>query len=141
MSRLALSALLVLAVAAPAFTDESKPWSQVLLGLPKASDPRQEPLVMIAIDGKRDFDPETLYQLAPGRHEITVAIERTDTAGALVAQTVAIDMQPCMNYELIGRRTPGTRDDNRHWTPELRGETPIKRCRRKFGDAPATPAP
>jgi hypothetical protein len=141
MSRLALSVLLVLAVAAPAFADESKPWSQILLGQPKASDPRQEPLVMIAIDGKRDFDPETLYQLAPGRHEITVAIQRTDTAGALVVQTLAIDMQPCMNYELIGRRTPGTSDDNRHWTPELRGQTPIKRCRKKFGDAAVAPAP
>ena len=141
MSRLALPVLLVLAVAAPAFDDDSKPWSQVLLGQPKASDPRQEPLVMIAIDGKRDFDPEALYQLAPGRHEITVAIRRTDTAGALVAQTLAIDMRPCMNYELIGRRTPGTDDDNRHWTPELRAQTPIKRCRKKFGDVAAAPAP
>ena len=141
MSRLALSVLLVLAAAAPVFADESKPWSQVLLGLPKASDPRQEPLVMIVIDGKRDFDPETLYQLAPGRHEITVAIQRTDTAGALVAQTLAIDMQPCMNYELIGRRESGTDDDNRHWTPELRGQTPIKRCRKKFGDVAAAPTP
>ena len=141
MSRLALSVLLVLAVAAPAFADESKPWSQVLLGQPKASDPRQEPLVMIAIDGKRDFDPETLYQLAPGKHEISVAIQRTDTAGALVVQTLAIDMQPCTNYELIGRRTPGTSDDNRHWTPELREQTPIKRCRKKFGDTPAQPVP
>lgn len=141
MSRYASAFLLLLAVAAPAFADESKPWSQVLLGQPKASDPRQEPLVMIAIDGKRDFDPETLYQLAPGRHEITVAIRRTDTAGALVAQTLAIDMQPCTNYELIGRRTPGTSDDNRHWTPEFRAEKPIKRCRKKFGDAAAKPAP
>ncbi|MGN6152709.1 MAG: hypothetical protein ACTHOH_12000 [Lysobacteraceae bacterium] len=141
MSRLALSALLVLSVAAPAFADESKPWSQILLGQPKASDPRQEPLVMIAIDGKRDFDPDDLYQLAPGRHEFVIAMDSTDTVGAMTYQTIAIDMQPCTNYELIARRRPGTSDDNRHWAPELRGETPVRRCRKKFGDAAAAPAP
>jgi len=141
MSRYAAACLLLLAVAAPVFADESKPWSQVVLGEPKASDPRQEPLMMIAIDGKRDFNPETYYVLAPGRHEISVAITREDTAGMLVVQTLAIDMQPCTNYELIGRRTPGTSNDNHHWTPELRAQTPIKRCVKKFKAALAPTAP
>ena len=61
-----LALTLVTAASSAAAGDESKPWTQMLLGQPKLSDPDEVQLVMIAIDGKRDFSPETLYRLAPG---------------------------------------------------------------------------
>jgi len=148
MSRTSLFVLLalVLAVVAPnaAAGDESKPWTQMLLGQPKLSDPDEVQLVMIAIDGKRDFSPETLYQLAPGKHEFAMATTKAGNLGELAYLMFAIDMQPCMNYELVGEQARATSRDNHRWTPTLKSAKPIKRCMKKFNIAPpdaAIPTP
>lgn len=129
---LALFALSLAAVGAATAGDETKPWSQIVLGQPKLSDPRQAQLVMIAVDGKRDFSPETFYQLAPGKHEFAVAPTIEGNLGELRFIAFTLDMAPCATYELIASRQPGTSNDNRNWVPELRSAKPIKRCLKKF---------
>jgi len=148
MSRTSLFALLILALvtAAPSVIagDESKPWTQILLGQPKLSDPDEMQLEMIAIDGKRDFSPETLYQLAPGKHEFAVATTKIGNLGEVTYQMFAIDMQPCMNYELVGVQERATSRNNNRWALTLKSAKPIKRCMKKFDIAPSdapTPTP
>lgn len=138
MRHLPLFALLALSMAAPAvFADESKPWSQILLGKPKLSDPDEVQLVMVGIDGKRDFTPETLYQLSPGKHEFSVATTKIGSLGELTYLIFSIDMQPCTTYELVGEQQRATSQNNRRWIPILKSMPQIKRCLRKFGIAPS----
>jgi len=145
MHRTTLSCLLAFGalLAHPAIAgDETKPWSQIVLGQPKLSDPRQFQLVMIAVDGKREFSPETFYQLAPGVHEFAVAPTIEGTMGELRFIAFTLDMAPCTTYEFIASVQPGTSKDNRHWTPVVRSAKPIKRCYKKFGlPLPAKDAP
>lgn len=145
MNRFALSCLLSLAlmpVAAEVRADESKPWAQVVLGAPKLSDPRQMQLVMIAVDAKRDFSPETLYALTPGTHELAVAPTIPGNLGELRAIAFTLEMAPCMSYELVADVEPGTSADNRHWKPVVKAARPIKRCMKKFDlAAPAAGGP
>lgn len=135
-----LALTLVTAASSAAAGDESKPWTQMLLGQPKLSDPDEVQLVMIAIDGKRDFSPETLYRLAPGKHEFAVATTKTGNLGELTYLMFVIDMQPCMNYELVGEQARATSRDNNRWMPTLKSTKPIKRCMKKFGITPSDAA-
>lgn len=146
MSRISLHATLALALSLSAGTalagDETKPWSQVVLGQPKLSDPRQGQLIMIAVSGKRDFSPETFYQLAPGKHEFAVAPTIGGNLGELRAIAFTLELAPCTTYELIASVRPGTSNDNRNWLPVVRSAKPIKRCLKKFGlTAPDKDAP
>lgn len=148
MSRISLHATLALALslslsAGTALAgDETKPWSQVVLGQPKLSDPRQGQLIMIAVSGKRDFSPETFYQLAPGKHEFAVAPTIGGNLGELRAIAFTLELAPCTTYELIASVRPGTSNDNRNWLPVVRSAKPIKRCLKKFGlTAPDKDAP
>jgi hypothetical protein len=143
LQQAAIALTLSLAATAPALAgDESKHWSQIVLGQPKLSDPRQAQLVMIAVDGERDFSPETFYPLAPGKHEFAVAPTIEGTLGELRFIAFTLDMAPCTTYELIASRQPGTSIDNRNWMPVVRSAKPIKRCLKKFGlTAPDKDAP
>jgi hypothetical protein len=141
MSRASLFALIALTLAGVAPNavagDETKPWTQILLGKPKLSDPDEVQLTMVAIDGKRDFSPETLYQLSPGKHEFALATTKTGTQGELTYLMFTVDMLPCMTYELVGEQERATSQNNHHWRPMLKSTPKIKRCMKKFGITPS----
>ena len=142
MSRIPQFALLAvaLAVLAPdaAAGDESKPWAQIDLGTIKKSDPDQHALKLMEIDGRWDLTPEPLYQLAPGTHRFTMATTKPGFRDKATYAEFGLELQPCMNYELVAVHRRGTH--NREWAPTVTAAKPIKRCMKKFGIAPSDAA-
>lgn len=107
--------------------DRSEPWAQAVLGFPKLSDPSQRQLVLLSLDGKADFRPETLYVLEPGMHEFAMGVEGTAYLNKIAYRAFTIDMKPCMSYEFIAV-----------WSkPTLRAVRPIKRCMKAFKIEPS----
>lgn len=130
-------------LASPAEAGEADgPWAQLVSATPKASDPRQYPVGIYAIDDRWSLSPETYVQIKPGRHRILV-METLDNASGLVTQVeLPIDAKPCMAYHLLGIYPRGTSDPA--WRPVVVTERPIKRCMKKFDIAPpdaAIPTP
>lgn len=142
MSRIPLFALLSLALAAAASNatadDESKPWSQIDLGTVKQSDPRQRTLKLMAIDGRWDLTPESMYRVAPGVRRFVMATTKPGFRDKPTYAEFGLELQPCMNYQMVAIHPLGTH--NREWMPTVTIATPIKRCLKKFDIAPSDAA-
>lgn len=142
MSRIPLFALLSLALAAAASNatadDESKPWSQIDLGTIKQSDPRQRTLKLMAIDGRWDLTPESMYRVAPGLRRFVMATTKPGFRDKPTYAEFGLELQPCMNYQMVAIHPLGTH--NREWMPTVTIATPIKRCLKKFDIAPSDAA-
>ena len=149
MSRLRLFSLLTfmftgIAANIAVAGDESKPWSQIDLGTIKQSDPRQYGLKLMAIDGRWDLTPESLYQVAPGVRRFIMATTKPGFRDKPTYAEFGLELQPCMNYQLVAVHPHGTH--NREWVPTVTTARPIKRCMKKFGITPSdavipTPTP
>ena len=142
MSRIPLFALLSLALAAAASNatadDESKPWSQIDLGTIKQSDPRQRTLKLMAIDGRWDLTPESMYRVAPGVRRFVMTTTKPGFRDKPTYAEFGLELQPCMNYQMVAIHPLGTH--NREWMPTVTIATPIKRCLKKFDIAPSDAA-
>lgn len=122
--------------------DQSRPWSRIRLPAAKAADPHQYRVTMLTIDGKNAFLDESEFDLAPGHHEFLIATTKPATGAQLrddSQRVYALEMRPCMSYELIAVHAPSIH--NRDWTPTLKAERRIAGCIDQFGDAPATSTP
>ncbi len=143
MTRIALSCLLsvvLTAVAADVRADESKPWTQIDTAPIRLSDPDLYRLTVQAIDSRWTLTPEPMYALAPGSHRFVMATTKRGNRERPTYAEFALDMQPCMNYEVVAEHERGTH--NRKWQPRVVAARPIERCLKKFGlTAPAADAP
>lgn len=136
-------ALLCTILALPTEASEADgPWAQLMSATPKASDPRQYPIGIYAIDGLWSLSPETYVRVAPGLHRIIVMDTSSNGPGLVTQVELQINAKPCMAYHLLGDYPRGTSDPD--WRPIVVTEHPIKRGLKKFGiplSDPAIPTP
>ena len=80
------------------------------------------------VDGKSTRNVRKTDPIPPGRHRITVRFEtaRATQSPAEVAREVEMDLEACMLYRIVAKRTGGT-----NWEPKVYSE-PLGECVRKF---------
>jgi hypothetical protein len=123
-----LAALLLAFVAARALAGTyDQPYAMVEPG--DRSDVRKEfRPVITKVDGKSPGTSRKFDALPPGKHEITIRFEtaRVPQSNAAATRTLEIDLEPCMRYRIVARRTEGN-----EWEPHVYQE-PMDDCLRKF---------
>jgi hypothetical protein len=84
--------------------------------------------VITKIDGKSPGSSRRFDALPPGKHQVTINFEtaRVQQSNANATRTVELDLEPCMRYRLVARRTEGN-----EWEPHVYSE-PMDDCMRKF---------
>jgi hypothetical protein len=129
---LALAAILT---CAPALADEPAPWAEIKIGDMADKDRQHYDVVLMAINGSMDFRDSTRYELAPGRYSLRLASTKRGRSGEMTARPFAIEMKPCVRYELVADHALSESEGG--WKIVVRGESPIKSCAKKFGLLPA----
>ncbi len=129
MSKSIFCLLLALA-AAPTFAAGDQPWSEIRVGSVAESREGEYDLMLIAVNGSRDVPSESVYELAPGPQSLRLASKRRSESGAITALPYAIDMAPCVRYELVADYTDP--QPNRLWQIAVKTQAPIKACLKKF---------
>jgi hypothetical protein len=125
--------LLFALVPGAAHADKNQPWSEIHVGDVAAGEGGEHDLLMIAINGSRDVPTLSVYKLPPGMQSLRLASEKRVAGGAMTSQTISLELRPCMRYELVADHSKP--EAGRSWRPEVKSETPIKACRKKFGEA------
>lgn len=134
-----LLAALVAGLSSPAFAGDDGPWAEVRVGGQSDEGQAQYDVMLVAIDGSMDFDDRALYKLAPGMHGLRLASFKRGKSGEMTAQTLSLELQPCMRYALAADHA--NPEPNRSWQPRVAGSEPIKGCMKKYGDRLQSVAP
>jgi hypothetical protein len=119
---------------APALADESAPWAEIKVGNMADKDRQQYDVVLMAINGSMDFRDSNRYELAPGRYSLRLASTRRGRSGEMTARPFAIEMKPCVRYDLVADHAPAESEGG--WKIVVRAESPIRSCAKKFGLLP-----
>ena len=132
-------AALVAGLSSPVFAGDDGPWAEVRVGGQSDQGQAQYDVMLVAIDGSMDFDDRALYKLAPGMHGLRLASFKRGKSGEMTAQTLSLELQPCMRYALAADHA--NPEPNRSWQPRVAGSEPIKGCMKKYGDRLQSVAP
>lgn len=131
-SPLRACAALAAVLSCPAFAGDDGPWAEVRVGGQSDEGQAQYDVMLVAIDGSMDFDDRTLYKLPPGMHGLRLASFKRGRSGEMTAQTLSLELQPCMRYALAADHAHP--EPNRSWQPRVAASEPIKGCMKKYGD-------
>ena len=132
-------AALVAGLSSPVFAGDDGPWAEVRVGGQSDQGQAQYDVMLVAIDGSMDFDDRALYKLPPGMHGLRLASFKRGKSGEMTAQTLSLELQPCMRYALAADHA--NPEPNRSWQPRVAGSEPIKGCMKKYGDRLQSVAP
>lgn len=132
-------AALVAGLSSPVFAGDDGPWAEVRVGGQSDQGQAQYDVMLVAIDGSMDFDDRALYKLPPGMHGLRLASFKRGKSGEMTAQTLSLELQPCMRYALAADHA--NPEPNRSWQPRVAGSEPIKGCMKKYGDRLQAVAP
>jgi hypothetical protein len=124
-------------VAAPVLAAKGQPWSEVRIGNVADKDKGEYDLILIAINGSRDVPDALVHELAPGSQSLRLASKKRNESGAIIALPYAIDMAPCVRYELVADYA--NPQPNRSWKIAVKAQLPIKSCLKKYGDILSAP--
>ncbi len=125
-------------VATHAPAAKGQPWSEVRIGNVADKDKSEHDLILIAINGSRDVPDALVHELAPGPQSLSLASKKRNESGAIIALPYAIDMAPCVRYELVADYA--NPPPNRSWKIAVKAQLPIKSCLKKYGDTLSAPA-
>jgi hypothetical protein len=109
-------------------------WPEIRVGGVAESQGEQYDVRLVAINGSRDVRAASTYELTPGPQQLRLASEKRGVSGVTTSQVLAVDLRPCMRYELVADHAQATA--NRSWRPAVKSETPIKSCIKKHGISP-----
>lgn len=118
---------LVLCVSFATTAAETNTWSEFSTGKVSQSDPDEYAVTILAIDGRENFKSKRSHKVAPGFHLLHVASTKTGRRGDVTYQPFAIEMAPCIRYELVARHE--RRLSNQRWQVVVKNEKPIVSCR------------
>lgn len=117
---------------------EGDTWSEVNIGAVTQSNPDEYAVTILAIDGSQNFKSKRSYKLAPGFHLLHIASTKAGRRGDVTYQPFAIEMAPCIRYELVALHD--SQMSNRRWQVVVKNEKPIASCRHaEAAQADATP--
>jgi hypothetical protein len=109
------------------------------------ANPNRFSVVIVAIDGKADFEAPMVKTITPGFHYVQIASTRQDRRGQVVHVPYAFTAEPCMRYEMYAEYESSL--DRSPWQLVIsKGPRPLGGCKpAKLGDAaaaaPAAPGP
>lgn len=131
--RKSLAMLVVSCVCAPslALADDG-PWAEIGVGGQTDAKRAQYDVMVAVIDGSMDFPDRSVYRLAPGRHGLRLASYKRGAGGAMTAQPLALELQPCMRYVLAADHSRP--EPQRSWRPRVVAAEPIAKCAKKYAD-------
>lgn len=127
----------ILSAVCPGLALAQGAWSEIRVGDVAENRDTQADLIMIAIDGSRDVPNAAVYEVAPGQRSLRLASKKRDEAGAMTALPFALELAPCMRYELVADYAQP--QANRRWHITVKAQTPIKACIRKYGALSSMP--
>jgi hypothetical protein len=118
-------------VATSAVAGNDRPWAEIRIGGVADSDLGEYDVILIAINGSRDIGTTSRYELPPGMQNLRVASRKRGKSGEIVSYPLALEMKPCIRYELVANHATST--GNQGGRVEVKSESEIRSCAKKFG--------
>jgi hypothetical protein len=132
-------------MAAACATASARQWAVIDGEVVGHANPNRFSVVIVAIDGKADFEAPTVKTITPGFHYVQIASTRQDRRGQVVYVPYAFTAEPCTRYEMYAEYESSL--DRSPWQLVItKGSKPLGGCKpAKFADAtavaPAAPGP
>lgn len=122
-------------------TASARQWVVIDGNVVGRADPNRYSVVVLAVDGKADFDAPSTRTITPGFHYLQLASTRQDRRGAVTAVPYAFFAEPCTRYAMYAEYE--SRLDRSPWQLVItRDPKPLGRCKPEDGGkASVTSAP
>ena len=121
-----------------AMAGKDQPWAEIRVEGAADDDLGEYDVMMVSINGAMDIDTTSLYKLSPGVQRLKVASLKRGKYRELSTLPFTLEMRPCMRYSLVASYTSS--DAGRPWSVEVKDESPIKACVKKYGGSPLAAA-
>jgi hypothetical protein len=125
-------------VAMPTMAGNDRPWAEIRIGGIADNDRDEYDVLLIAINGSRDIGTTSRYEVPPGIQQLRVASRKRGKSGEIVSYPLTLEMKPCVRYELVANHSASI--ENQGWRAEVKSESEIKSCAKKFGALPRATA-
>ena len=136
-----LRGTVALCMTAACATASARQWAVIDGELVGHANPNRFSVVIVAIDGKADFEAPTTKTITPGFHYVQIASTRQDRRGGAVYVPYAFMAEPCTRYEMYAEYESSL--DRSPWQLVIsKRSKPLGGCKpAKVADAAAPAAP